>query len=314
VSLSAKSAAHLALYLSIAHPGLFDAFVASLPGASAALHGLGAFGDDTTDYSGVDLSSDTSDTGALTPDDLSLNQDLRMSDPTYDFPVVPGSTPDLVNQGYTTTMGEPVMGSLADASPLIDVSGLTSSSDTALTQTGDIASITPALQSVSASHAVAAIGAPAVAAASSALQTSAGLQALSGITQAYLQDQYQAGQSAQNLQLQSQSITGAIQMANLLNPKLPTTVVTGANGQPVTVLANSPSGTPLVGANGQYIPASATTGILSALTGSSSLMPLLLLGGAAVLLMALFGGSSGGGGGGYEPAPRRRSPRFMEID
>lgn len=331
MSISKQSAASLALYLAISHPGVFDAFVASLPGARGALGRFGFFGDDgdvsddssgdfsaddfsslddNTDYENADGSlqlltssgSDLTDSGQV--DDSNINENLReLGVDTTDEPtiVVPGSAADTGNLGV-------VPGSSADP--------LTQSVDITDVPVATIDEVTPDIQSISSSQAVASIGAPAVAAAAQAIASPSGLAAVANATTAYLNNQALQGEENTALQSQANNIQAQLQMAAIDHPATGVAYVTGANGQQVPVLANSSTGVPLLSSSGAYIPASTGAGILSALTSSSSLMPLLVIGGIGLLLVLMLGhhgGSSGGGGGGTH-APARRAPHFIEVE
>lgn len=335
--LSQKSAASLALWLSIEQPGVFDAFVSSLPGArEVGLRGFGFLGDDEDwggDTSAFD-SLNTDDIGSefddgsggfllmdaqgnpMTEDDATSMEDLREDSATgsgYSTPVT-GSAADTGNLG-------PVMGSSANLADQVNIDPLTSTlnaNDTALAQ-DDVAPINVAVQGISSSKAVGSIGAPALGAASAALTSPSGLNALSNAATAYFNSQAQLGQEQTFLNQQAATLQTQIALAGIERGATATTQVLGPNGQPETVLANGSTGEPLVDPNGNLIPAATGAGILSALTSglsgltSGGLGPLLLLGGGAVLLLLLFSGG-GGGGGGYSPPPRHRKPKFFEME
>ena len=343
MSISKQSAASLALYLAISHPGLFDAFVGTLPGAAPTLGRFGRFGflgDDTTDDGSTDFSADDfsslddntnyenpdgslqlltsagtdmSDTSLV--DDSNINENLRELgvDTSYSEPT------DSATYGGTVT---PVPGSAADTGNLGVVPGSSVDPLSQPVQLSDIPvpdltvdDVTPIVQGISSSNAVASIGAPAVAAAANALTSPSGLNALANVTTAYLQNQALQGEEQTALQSQANNINAQLQMAAIDHPATGVAYVTGSNGQQVPVLANSSTGVPLVGANGSYIPASTGSSILSALTSSSSLMPLLLIGGAGLLLLLLLGGGSGHNSSGSAPhAPPRRGPKFIEVE
>lgn len=348
MSLSRESAASLALYLAIAHPGVFDAYAGTLPGALSTLGRyrprarLGYLGDDdsddTSDDSSDDLAFDTSDDDAdYENSDGSLQllstggTDLDSSDQVDDSNVdedlrelgvaTPSDTQtDSATYGGTVT---PVPGSAADTGNLGVVPG---SSADPLSQTVDVSDVplptideaTPAIQSISSSNAVQSIGAPAVQAVASALTSPSALQALANTTTAYLNNQALAGEEQTALQSQANNLNASLQMAAIDHPATGVTYVTGANGQQEAVVSNAATGAPLVGADGAYVPASTAAGILSAITSSSALGPVLIIGGIGLLLLLLLGhhGHSGGGGassGGSAPrAPR--SPRFIEVE
>lgn len=337
MALSKQSAASLALYMAIAHPGAFDAFVSSLPGAPRVFGSFGFLGDDTSDDGSDDLTADDfsslddntnyenpdgslqllssagtdmSDTSQLV-DDSNINENLRelgvdtSSEPTI---VVPGSAADTGNVGV-------VPGSSADPlsqSVVID----TGTPDLTDVAQSDLNDATTALQSISGSATVHSIGAPAVAAAAQALTSPNALQAIAATTTAYLQNQAAQGEEATALQSQANNINAQLAMAAIDHPATGVVYVAGANGAQVPVLANSSTGVPLVGANGAYIPASTGAGILSAITTSSALVPALVIGGLGLLLLLMLGHHPSGGGsaGGASHAPARRTPKFIEVE
>lgn len=330
MSLSRKSAAQLALYLAVSHPGIFDAFVRSLPGAREALKGFGAFGDDgSDDVSADDVSADEAgddstdvslDDSGLTSDDENAAQDLRLLNidggDTYSTPVA-GSAADLASQGMSA-FGQPVMGSFADPNEIAVAGDIQSTQNAitdelgvSLTAPASIDDITPVVQGISSAHTVASIGAPALSAATSALASSNGLNALSNIATAYLNNQAALGQQQTALQLEANNVTAQMQLAALEHPTTPMRYISGPDGQEVAVMSNGATGAPLIGANGQYVTAAQGTGILSALTSAGSIMPLVVIGGIGLLLMLLLDHH---GGGSPPPAPERRRPRFMELE
>lgn len=325
MALSKQSAASLALYLSIEMPGVFDTFVSGLPGAHAV--GLGFFGDDSDlDFDPADDASPDSDfenedgslmelddPGAPTTDDDAQSmenlRELGVGDDTYSTPV-PGSAADT---GY---LG-PVPGSSADTTSQVNIDPLTGTlnandASLALAPT-DIDAITPVVQSISSSHAVASIGAPAVGAAASALTSPSGLNALSNAATAYFNSQALAGEEQTQLQQQANNLEAQMQLAQIEHGATATTYATNPQtGAQEQVLANGSTGAPLVDANGNYIPATTGAGILSALTSGGTLTPILILGGVGILLLLLFGGGHNSGGSAPE-APRRSRPRFIEV-
>jgi hypothetical protein len=332
MSLSKQSAASLALYLAIAHPGIFDAFIGTLPGAVPALGRFGFFGDDgddttSDDFSTLDDNTDyENDDGSLQlldvptddsseeVDDSNINENLReLGVETTDdtMPPVTGSAADTGNLGVEPgSSADPLSQSLTASDMAIPDLNITS--DESL----DLNSVTPAVQSISGSSAVQSIGAPAVGAVTAALTSPQALNALGNITTAYLQNQAAAGEEQTALQMQANNISAQMQMAALDHPATGVAYVTGPNGQQEAVLSNASTGAPLVGANGQYIPAATGAGILSALTSSSAIGPLLIIGGIGLLLLLLLGHHPAGGGasGNASHAPRHRSPKFIEVE
>jgi hypothetical protein len=311
VPLSKPAAASFALWLSIELPGVFDSFVARLPGAKSV--GLGFLGDDGDDDDIDDTTSDTNDyeddTGQLYDvdtlatytgtDDDALNEDLReLTGDTY-------STSELSATGAANTGNiGPVEGSMADTvtgpsvNPVTDID--TSSVDAALQAppTG----IDP-IQSISSSSAVAAIGSSAVGAAASALTSNSGLSALGNAASAYFNSQAAQGAQQTALQEQENNLAAQVELASLGKSATGTTYVTNpATGTPEEVLANPSTGQPLTTSTGAYIPAATGEGILSDLTSAGDLGPILLIGGLGVLLLLVF---DHGGSSSTESSPRR---------
>lgn len=328
--LSRESAASLALYLAIAHPGIFDAFIGTLPGAVHTLGRFGFFGDDGDDASD-DLDFDTSDDdsdyenddGSLQMldtstddgqvDDSNINENLRelgVAVPADD------ANADTATYGGSVT---PVPGSAADTGNLGVVPGssadpLSQSLSASDLSIPDLNDVTPDVQSISSSNAVQSIGAPAVAAATQAIASPSGLAAVANAATAYLNNQAAQGAEATALQEQANNIGAQLEMAAIDHPATGVTYVTGANGQQVPVLANASTGAPLIGANGQYIPAATGAGILSALTSGSALGPILIIGGIGLLLLLVLGHHPQHGGSGTAHASPRRGPRFIEVE
>lgn len=325
MSLSRESAASLALYLAIAHPGIFDAFVSSLPGARQV--GLGGLGDDG------DV-SDTSDESDFENSDGSLQEitpysdelDNQYTDADFENTDTSSSAQDLRELGVPT-YSDPVTGSAADVGNLSVVPGSGADPLSAPVQLSDVPlpddlttptldDITAPLQSISSSQAVQSIGAPAVGAVTSALTSPGALNAIANVTTAYLQNQALAGQENTALQEQANNIGAQLQMAAIDHPATGVTYVTGPNGEQEPVLTNASTGVPLLGANGEYIPASTGAGILSTLSTSTALKPLLILGGIGLLLLLLLGHHPTGGasGGSLSHTPPRRAPKFIEVE
>jgi hypothetical protein len=324
MSISRGNAASLALYLALVHPGVFDAYVRTLPGARAAFTQLGRFGDDDDLSDSDDLSDDTDDTedtsdvddsaggdGSLTLDDQNAAQQLRLinldSDDDATSTPVPGSAADTGIVGPVPGSSADFTTSLASSGPDLDM--MDTEEDTAdselATPSADIATITPVVQSISASKTIGGIGAPAVGAATSALTSTNGLAQLATVATQYLNNQAIAGEEQTALAAQAADITAAAQMAALDHPVTGVAYVTGPNGEQEAVMASSTTGQPLLSATGQYIPAATGAGILSTLASSSSLGVIAVIGGIGLLALLLLGHHSGAPEPTYSQSPRR---------